>query len=468
MNLDVNFKNITPHKLDGDILLKTINAKIDTALMKKDFNITLPKTSFVLNLDAKLHGDDIDYAYKLNSNLANITSGGKIIPQPLSIDIKYGVDIQELAVLQPITGAALRGAFKTKGIVLGTKKSMLVKGTSDIGGSDTTYKVALKEFQPQSVLATIKGAKLQKILYMLGQPNFAKSDLDVNVKLTSLDLKNLAGFLDIDLKNGFINSKDIKTTFSSSTHVDLKGKNIEYKTAFLSNLAKLNSSGSVEPDSMKMDLKYSVYVKELALLKPITSADVRGSFRLNGNVLGDKKKLLVDGKSDFASSDTSFSAVLNNFKPASLKASMKNLKLKKVLYMLKQPHYADGIISLNVDIPNVKSGRLKGTVISSLKQGVVDSKYMTKAYEFSSPMSYTSFDMKTTTTLKGDLADTKVDFNSNLLTLDIARARFNIENASLLSDYKLKVLNLDKLFFLTERHMKGSITANGELKKIKI
>ncbi|MDQ7042884.1 MAG: hypothetical protein Q9M34_05065, partial [Sulfurimonas sp.] len=170
VNLDVNFKNITPHKLDGDILLKTINAKIDTALMKKDFNITLPKTSFVLNLGAKLHGDDIDYTYKLNSNLANITSGGKIIPQPLSIDINYGVDIQELAVLQPITGAALRGAFKTKGIVLGTKKSILVKGTSDIGGSDTTYKVALKEFQPQSVLATIKGAKLQKILYMLGQP----------------------------------------------------------------------------------------------------------------------------------------------------------------------------------------------------------------------------------------------------------------------------------------------------------
>ena len=476
LNLDINFRDIRAHKLDGDILLQTLNADIDTALMRKDFNITLPKTSFAMNLNAELKGDDVDYRYTLDSNLAKISSDGKVTPQPLKTDIKYSVDIQELAVLKPITNAPLRGAFKTSGTIKGTKQSMLIDGVSDVGASDTTYKIDLKEFAPLSVIASIKGAKLQKLLYMVGQPNFAKSDLDVDVKLTSLDPKNLAGFLDINLKNGLVNSKVMKksykvniprTTFNSNTHVDLKGKSVDYTTAFNSNLAKLNSSGNLEPDSMKMDLKYSVDVKELAVLKPITGADIRGAFKLNGKVKGDKDKLVVDGKSDFASSDTSFIATLNDFAPRTVKASMKNLKLAKVLYMVKQPHYADGVFSLDVDISDAREGKLKGTVNSFIKKGLVDSKYMTKAYKFNTKMPKTTFDMQTQSVLNVNIVDTKLDFNSNLASFDVKQARFNIADSSIVSDYIVKVANLDKLYFATDRHMKGGVSADGELKKAK-
>ncbi len=476
VNLDINFKNITPHKLDGDIELRTVDASIDTILMKKDFNVTLPKTSFTMKLDAALRGDDIDYVYELNSNLALIASSGNVVPEPLQTDIKYSVDIKELAVLKPITNAPLRGAFKTSGTVKGTKKSMLIAGVSDVGASDTTYKVDLKEFKPQSVIASIKGAKLQKLLYMAGQPNFAASDLDVDIKLTSLDPKNLAGYLEVKLANGLVNSKVMKksykvnipkTTFNSKTHVDLKGKNVDYKLNFNSNLAKLNSSGHLEPESMKMDLIYGVDVKELALLKPITGADVRGALKLDGKIKGDKKNLLVDGKSDFASSDTTFEATLKDFTPATLKAKMKNLKLAKVLYMVKQPHYADGIFSLDLDITDARSGKLQGKVISSIKKGLVDSKYMTSTYKFKTKMPKTTFDMKTQSILNGDIVDTKVDFNSNLATFDIKKARFNLSDASLVSDYIVKIANLDRLYFATDRHIKGGISANGELKKAK-
>ena len=82
IDLDVNFKNITPHALDGDILLQTHKGKIDTKLMKSDFDVVIPRTAFNMNLDAKLKGDDVNYVYKLNSNLAKITSSGTITPQP--------------------------------------------------------------------------------------------------------------------------------------------------------------------------------------------------------------------------------------------------------------------------------------------------------------------------------------------------------------------------------------------------
>ena len=476
INLDVNFKNINPHQLDGTVLLSTANGEVDKKLMKKDFQVTLPTTKFSMNLDAKLKGDDVNYTYALNSNLAKITSDGKVTPEPLSTDIKYSVNIKELAVLKPITNAPLRGAFATNGEVVGSQKSMVVDGNSNIGGSKTTYKINLAEFAPTSVLATIKGAKVEKLLYMVGEPKLATADLNIDVKLTSLDPKNLAGAVDIVLANGKVNSAAMKkayevtiprTTFNSTTHVDLKGKDIDYKMNFNSNLAKVSSSGNFVPDTMSMDLIYGVNIKELALLKPITAADVRGAFNLDGKVKGDEKKLVVSGESDVAGSDTKFEATLKDFTPATVKATMKNLKLSKVLYMVKQPHYADAIFSLDVNIDDARSGKLKGVVKSSVKKGLLDSKYMTKAYEFKTKMPKTTFSMDTETLLDGDIVDSAVKVKSSLATFDIKRARFNIADASLVSDYKANIPDLDKLFFATDTHMKGAMAVNGELKSAK-
>jgi hypothetical protein len=247
----------------------------------------------------------------------------------------------------------------------------------------------------------------------------------------------------------------------------LKGDDVDYVYKLDSNLVKLTSDGKVIPQPLKVDIKYGVDVEELAILKPITNADVRGAFRLNGSVKGDKANMSIDGKSDVASSDTTFVAILKNFAPDSLKASMKNLKLKKVLYMVKQPHYADGVFSLDVDMSSLKTGNLKGDVESNIKNGVVDSKYITKAYKFKSPMPKTTFTLSTKTELNGDIADTKVDLKSSLANFEIEKASVNLKDSSIISDYKATIGDLSKLFFATQRKMKGSIVATGELKKAK-
>jgi hypothetical protein len=144
---------------------------------------------------------------------------------------------------------------------------------------------------------------------------------------------------------------------------------------------------------------------------------------------------------------------------------MKNIKLARVLYMVKQPHYADGIFSLDVNIPDARSGKLNGKVISSIKDGILNSKYMTKAYKFKTQMPKIKFKMSTSTTLNGDIIDSKVDLDSTLANLDIKRARVNLKSSTLNSDYKATVPSLDKLYFATEQHMKGGITVNGELNK---
>jgi ribosome-associated translation inhibitor RaiA len=135
--------------------------------------------------------------------------------------------------------------------------------------------------------------------------------------------------------------------------------------------------------------------------------------------------------------------------------------------MLKQAHYADGFLSLHVDIPNAKNGSLKGTVKSDIQHGLLDSDYMTKAFEFKSKMPKTTFKLNTDTKLNGDILDTKVNLSSSLAKLDINHAVFNLKDTSLKSDYTAKILNLDKLFFVTQQHMKGGIVVNGDLSKAK-
>ena len=475
INLDLNFKDITPHKLNGNVKFETINGKLNAQVMKKDFNVTIPDTAFNMKLDAKLQGDDVDYAFALNSNLAELTSSGKILPEPLALDIEYGVDVKELAVLKPM-GVDARGAIRLSGNVKGDKANMKVGGKTDFASSDTSFAALLKNFEPSSVMATVKHLKLQDALYAANQKAYASAEVDMNVDFKNITPHKLEGSVKLETTNGKLNSQVMKkdfnvaipaTAFNLNLDAKLKGDDVDYALALNSNLAQLTSSGKIVPEPLAVDVKYGVDVKELAVLKPITGADLRGSLKLSGEAKGSKEKMSVSGKTDFASSDTTFAALLKNFEPSSVKATIKHLKLQDALYMANQPHFADALFAMDVDVSDARTGNLKGTVNSKITDGLADSKYITKAYEFKSAMPKTTFNATTTSTLEKSVIDTTIAFNSNLANLDVKRARFDTKDASLASDYIVSIANLDSLYFATDRHLKGSLVANGELKKAK-
>ena len=391
-----------------------------------------------------------------------------------SFDVAYGVNLEKLQTLKPLTNAPLKGVFKTDGKAVGDMAFMKIDGKSDVASSETTYHVELTELNPTSIIAKIKDANLVELLELGGQKPYAKAKMDVDVNFKNITPHALDGDITLVTKNGKLNTplmnKDFelsipKTDFTMNLNAKLKGDDVDYTYALKSNLAKITSSGKVIPQPLKTDIKYSVDVEELAVLKPITGADVRGAFRLHGTVKGTKESMIVDGKSDFASSDTIFSAKLKDFAPASLKASMKNLQLAKVLYMVKQPHYSDGIFSLDIDMSDLRTTKLKGSVVSNIKKGLLDSKYMTKAYEFKTHMPKTTYTLSTNTILNGDIADTKLNLKSSLANFDIKKASVNLKTSAIKSDYKATIPNLDKLYFVSERHLKGGLVATGELSK---
>jgi len=449
----------------GNNLLKpTIESKI-----KEQTKLDSKLKSFKLSMSK------FEILLEINKNNTILLKGNYSLFSQ-AFNIAYHVSLEELKTLEPLTKAKLQSSFHTNGTLVGDMAFLKVDGKSDVAASDTKYHVELTDLNPTSIIATVDMLNLKKLLFMLNQKEYASADINLNVDFKNITPHKLDGEVKLETIKGQLNSKVMKkdfnitiprTAFSMNLDAKLKGDDVDYAYVLSSNLAKLTSSGKLTPEPLSLDIKYGVNIKELAVLKPITGADVRGALRLNGTVKGSKEKMNVVGKTDFADSDTTFIALLQNFKPTKVKAKIKNLKLQKVLYTVKQPHFADALFSMDIDILDARTASLKGIIKSKITNGLVDSKYMTKAYKFKSKMPYTTFNANTTTTLNKNIADTSLNINSNLADFDIKSAKFNIKNASITSDYIAKIPNLDKLYFASDRHLKGSLVANGELKKAK-
>lgn len=423
----------------------------------------------------RLRVSDFEIVLELNKNNI-IRVKGEYSLFAKSFDISYDIEFQDLSTLKSLTKTELRGAFATEGRVHGNIAFMKIDGKSDIANSDTSYHVELSELNPTSIIANMKGAQLASLLYMGAQNPYATAEMDMDINFRDITPHRMDGEIVLKSKDGKIDPKYMlsdfnvtipKTSFSMNLDAKLKGDDVEYGCDLLSNLFKISSSGLIVPQPLKTDLKYSLNIEELEVLKPITKADVRGSFKLNGKIKGEKERLVVTGISDLASSDTVFEAVLKDFTPASLKAKVTNLDIAKLLHMTKQPHYTEGFLSVEADISDARADSLTGKIDTTITKGLLDSNYLSKTYEFASPMPKTTFGLNATTVLRGDIADTEAKLASNIANLEIKSAKYNIKESSLRSDYKVSVPDLDALFFVSKHHMRGSITADGDISKAK-
>ncbi|RLA70029.1 MAG: hypothetical protein DRG24_07530, partial [Epsilonproteobacteria bacterium] len=390
-----------------------------------------------------------------------------------TLDTTYRIRLDKLESLKKLTQKPLYGKLHTDGTVTGSLKSLTIDGKSDVAESATTYNILLTDFNPERVIANIKGAKLEQLLHLAGEPTFASADLDVDIKLKNLDPENLQGDADIKLSKGLFNSKILKETYAVNLprtrfnfllDAQLNGKNITYNTVFDSSLAKIDSQGTIIPKTVGMDLDYRIAFEKLELLKPLTNAPLQGPLTLSGTLKGDKEKLLVNGQTDIAKSKTIFTATLEAFKPRSVQAQMKHLKLAPLFKMLSQPHYADGSVDLTIDIPDARVGHLNGTVATALTKGRLDGKQIGKDMNLTG-VPNAPFSVNTLTTLSKHIIDTDMIIDSSLVTLKSRHAKMDLENNIITADYHVNVPNLSKLFFITERPLKGKIALFGDLRK---
>lgn len=253
-NVNINFTNLTPHKLDGDAKISLFNTSFNYPLIKRDFNITLPKTTLGMNMNIKMKKDDAVYDYVLNSNLAHITSNGTVIPSPFSIDGRYDIYMKNLALLAPLTKRVFHGPFYYKGSVSGNLKALYVKGYSKTlkGNINAVLK-------GKTVQANLKKIQTLPVLYILGYPGVFNSTVNADMTYNTL---SKTGILNGKLSNGHFTQNLVFSLVRQYTGFDLYNQIFNgdistkiNKQTTISNIALKSNNASITTKNMMLDSK---------------------------------------------------------------------------------------------------------------------------------------------------------------------------------------------------------------------
>ena len=76
---------------NGNALLGVAQGLVDSALIKKDFEIDVPKTTFVITLNALFDMDKLNHDLSFNANIGNIHSQGQTLIRLLKHILKIYV-----------------------------------------------------------------------------------------------------------------------------------------------------------------------------------------------------------------------------------------------------------------------------------------------------------------------------------------------------------------------------------------
>ena len=423
---------------------------------------------FVLSIN------NINIQANIDSN-SKISIVGKYSIFDMGVNLSYNLDIENLSKLEKFTKEKLNGPLKVNGIVIGNQKLLTIKGTSDIFSSNTRYFAKLVDFEPMSISLKVINVNIEKALYTVNQPSYAKGYADILVNIKNAKINDLDGVIEIKVYNGLINNKTINKKFNLKLKKQIKySSNLNarlLKDSVISDFVVSSSLFNFIVKKAKLNTKdlnltsdYNLDVKKLSAFNDISQMKLKGSFYFKGNVEKIKDNISFNTKSNIFKSNTNISAKLISNKLKDLKIDIKKLNLKEALNAISMPMYASGYLDMNANIPNANMDELKGSINTKVYNGVVNNALVNK-----------DFDLKLVdrltfkTDFKTILKDNHIYNTSNIYTskanVFVKETKINLKTMKIESDYKIQVEDLSKLYDLSSMKMRGSAVINGTLVK---
>ncbi|NQY22306.1 MAG: hypothetical protein HRT40_13580, partial [Campylobacteraceae bacterium] len=275
----------------------------------------------------------IDIKASIDSN-SEVSINGQYSIFDRGVNLSYNLDIKNLRKLEKFTNQKLNGPLKVNGIVIGNQKLLTIKGVSDIFSSNTRYYAKLVDFEPKSISLKVIKANIEKALYTVNQPSYAKGYVDILVNIKNAKIDDLDGNVKVKVYNGLINNKTVNKKF------DLKLKNqIKYSSNINAKLLKdtltsdlvFNTSlfnffiieAKLNTKDLSLTSDYKLEVNKLSALNDIAQMKLNGSFYFKGNIVKIEDNIAFDTQSNIFKSNTNISAKLINNKIKDVKIDIK-------------------------------------------------------------------------------------------------------------------------------------------------
>lgn len=451
LSLEADIKGDQNMNFNGNTLLQIAQGLVDSTLIKKDFDIDVPKTTFVTTLNALFDMDKLNHDFSFNGNIGNIHSSGQTLLKTLSTNTSYAVDLSDLSAFTPLVGMPIRGSFNTKGEVKGGMESLEIKGSSNIASSNTSYEALLKNLAPDTIKAQVSNLKLDTLLWMIYMPRYADMRLNLNAVVSELD-KGISTKTDLTLTgttNNAVMKKEFdldmpNTKFNLTSGVVLKQGIGEANSKLDSDIANLNlAKTQINLKDSSFVVPYVATIPNLKKLKFLTGMELAGDFKAQGTA-----KLKDTLYADFSTQSLggSIDAKLDNNK---LFASLKDVNTLKLFSIAQlKPVFSSSMNGdFNYDTLTEKgtlkavlsNGKLMPNEITQLAEKYLKTDITKEAYE----------DAGLNATIDKKLITTDIGLKSSNTAIYAQEASIDTEKGKINADIKFQIK--DKYIYLKAR-----------------
>ena len=347
VSLHANMPSFTPLNPQVDAVFSITQGHINSVLIRKDFNLTLPaKTSYKTYFILKSEGGRLLFNGSVNSSLVNLAlKEGKYHLLSNTLVSDYLISIPDMHKLSSLSGMPMKGTFALNGTMALKQNKLSVEGNTKSFGGKIHFAYAGDRLN--ATLAKVNNALL---LSSLGQPSYLSGETTATLTLASI--KHLSGDFSLQSK-GQANRKVVKKVLgldlgkkfllNTALKGSLKKHTVLATLSAKTSMANLKST-AIRYDIPKTSLKadYHIDIPNMAALQPLTGKVFKGDMQISGDIKR-SKDLLVTGKGKEFGGTIDFT--LRNDK---LTANVKGATVSKIMTMLDYPQVLEAISQADV------------------------------------------------------------------------------------------------------------------------
>ena len=458
MDVEINMPNIDEDTASGDGHVVLKKAYFNRKLVKKLYAYTLPGKSYVNGrIDATLEGKNVKLLGNMQSNLFVVQINNALMDMVSGqLTAGYHMDIKDMRIL---TKNKLAGPFKLEGKVKVQDKEVQATGKSNSLGGEVHFSVE------EMAKITFEKLALEKLLFLLKQPPYAKGEVSGTVMLD--DISKESGTYVLHIDKGVLEHKTIKkmfryhipakNSFSLESEGKIADKNLTASVTVHSTLSDVTLS-ALKYDFVQKTLisNYHILLHDVNVFVPAvqvrkgTAVSAEGLLKLTD-------KISVSGVTNGLGKRVAFS-----YDGTMVKVDTSQLFVEKALALAGLPVYAKGTIDSQVVLANLKApeGTFSLQSANLVTQPKEIKKLMGKALKV-------TMALDTSGTFKKGKGYIDAKMKTSLGNLSLDNMVYDTQNNTFKSAYMLDIPNLTKLHTLIDRKLYGPLVLSGRLTKEK-
>ena len=258
-------------------------------------------------------------------------------------------------------------------------------------------------------------------------------------------------------------SRYLESQIEKKVKIEVEHLKIDYNyielTARINKLSRLNTYGEYDILDKTVNLKYNL--KSNGFKSKEFSFD--NKIDINGTVKGLFNNLDVTGDGLAFDSKLKYRLKVEDELVKNIKIHLIRTELAQILLLTAQPAYAKGKIDIDVDIPTLEGNKTKGQAHLVLHDTKLNEKVLNNKYKLNLPKN-TIVTANIDSNISLDSVKFNADINSNLSTLKLNNAHYNLKKEELFANYNLLIPQLSKFNRLAGKKLKGEITIDGEVR----